>query len=123
MLSRTSALPTAFTITVEGMSTWKVYLLQFLPRSASERAPICMNRRLLRSATGLVDFLLRHANAELGIGAERAEKAGQRRQVADLYLLGLAVDDRRKSERRRAGKGGAGFQQGSSAGAGHRWSP
>src|SRR6266571_7771263 len=41
MLSRNSALPTVLTITVLGMSTWKVYLLQFLPRSASERAPIC----------------------------------------------------------------------------------
>jgi len=51
MLSRTSALPTAFTITVEGMSTWKVKRLQFLPRSASERAPSCMNSFLLRSAT------------------------------------------------------------------------
>ena len=54
MLSRSSALPTAFTITVFGMSTWKVYLLQFLPRSASERAPICMNSRLLRSATCMI---------------------------------------------------------------------
>src|SRR6202035_3568902 len=49
--------------------------------------------------------------------------AGQRREVADLDLFGLAITDRRKSERRGAGKGGAGLQQGSSAGAGHRWSP
>jgi len=51
MLSRSRALPTALTMTVFGMSTWKVYLLQFLPRSASERAPICINSFLLRAAT------------------------------------------------------------------------
>jgi hypothetical protein len=45
MLSRSSALPTAFTITVLGMSTWNVNLLQFLPRSTSERAPMLMNSR------------------------------------------------------------------------------
>ena len=49
--SRSSAWPAALTITVTGMSTWKVYLLQFLPRSTSERAPMLMNRRLLRAAT------------------------------------------------------------------------
>jgi len=62
---------------------------------------------------GLVDFFFGHSHAERGIGAERAEKAGQRRQVADPDLLGLAVTDRRKSQRRGAGKGGASLQQGS----------
>lgn len=46
-----SAVPTALTITVLGMSQWKEYLLQFLPRSASERAPVEKNTFLLRSAT------------------------------------------------------------------------
>ena len=56
-----------------------------------------------------------------GVSAERAEKAGQRRQVADLDLV-LRTQDRRKSERRSAGKSGAGFQD-ASAVAGHHWSP
>ena len=38
-----------------------------------------------------VDLFLGQSHAELGIGAERAEKAGQRREVADLDLVGLAV--------------------------------
>src|SRR2546430_15260810 len=33
------------------MSQWNEYLLQFLPRSASERAPVEKNTFLLRSAT------------------------------------------------------------------------
>src|SRR6202035_3076858 len=74
-------------------------------------------------AAGRVDFFLGEPHAELGVGAERAEKAGQRREVADLDFLGLAITDRRKPQRRGTGKGGAGFQQGSSAGVGHRWSP
>ena len=154
-------MPTALTITVLGMSTWKVYLLQFLPRSVSERAPICMNSFLLRAATcmmviaeaelispistvapscssmrwalvaavaGLTESsditsswrpmmppaLLISSSAmrmpSVRIGAERAEKSGQRREMADFDLVGLAVADRRKSECRCAGKGGAGFQ-------------
>jgi hypothetical protein len=74
-------------------------------------------------AAGRVDFFLRHAKAELGIGAERAEKTGQRRQMADFDLLGLAADDGRKSDRGCAGKGSAGFQQSASAVAGHHRSP
>ena len=111
--------------------------MQFLPRSASERAPVEKNTFLLRSATcmmvsdeaeeispnsstapscsimrcalveavagltessdirsiwlahdaaGRVDLFGRHLHAELGVAADRAEKAGQRHQMADLDL-------------------------------------
>ena len=38
-----------------------------------------------------VDLFLGHADAERGIVAERAEKTGQRREVADLDLVGLGA--------------------------------
>jgi hypothetical protein len=61
----------------------------------------------------------RHLHAELGVAADRAEEAGQRHQMADLYSRGLCAEDGRRSDRGGAGKGGAGLQQGTSAVAGH----
>jgi len=43
-------------------------------------------------AAGLVDFFFGLLEAELGVGAERAEKAGQRREMADLDLVGGGVE-------------------------------
>ena len=74
-------------------------------------------------AAGCVDLLGRHLHAELGVAADRAEEAGQRHQMADLYACGLGAEDGRRSDRGRAGKGGAGLQQSTSAAAGHHWSP
>jgi hypothetical protein len=49
-------------------------------------------------AAGLVDLLLGHAQAELGVGAERAEETGEGRQVPDLDLVGLAAGNGRKAQ-------------------------
>ena len=74
-------------------------------------------------AAGLVDLLLGHSDAQLGVGAERTEKAGQRREVADLDLVRLRADDRRKAESERAGQCGAALQYASSCLGGHPLSP
>ena len=58
-------------------------------------------------SAGFVDFLLGHAHAQLGVGAERTEESGQWREVADFDLVRLRADDRRKAERKRAGQCGA----------------
>ena len=70
-------------------------------------------------AAGLVDLFFGLLDAELCVGAEGAEKAGQRRQMADLDLVGLAADDRRHTNRGYAGEGRAGFQYTTSVEAGH----
>ncbi len=61
-------------------------------------------------AAALVDFFHGQFHTEGGVSAERAEKAGQRREMADFDLFGLAVADGRKSDCGGAGKGGARFQ-------------
>jgi hypothetical protein len=52
-----------------------------------------------------------HLHPELGVAADRAEEAGQRHQMADLYSRGLCAEDGWRSDRGGAGKGGAGLQQ------------
>ena len=161
MLSRSSALPTALTITVLGMSTWKrvavaVLAAQHVGARADLHEEALVARRHLHDghrrggadlahqdggavllehalglgggrgrvdrvfrddvelaphdAAGLVDLLLGHAEAELGVGAERAEEAGQRRQMPDLDLVGLAARNGWKPERVGARYRGTAFQ-------------
>ena len=78
---------------------------------------------LAHDAAGRVDLFGGELHAELGIAADRAEKAGQRRQMSDFDFGGLGADDRRKSQGGSAGKRGAGLQQSTSAVADHGWSP
>src|SRR5262249_33479023 len=61
-------------------------------------------------AAGPVDLLLGHADAELRIGAKRAEESGKRREMTDSDLVALAAHDGRESKGRHTGQGGTGFQ-------------
>jgi hypothetical protein len=74
---------------------------------------------LAHDAAGGVDFLRRHPDPELCVTADRAEKAGERHQMADLDARCLRADDGGKSECGRARQGGAGLQQRASAVADH----
>ena len=50
-------------------------------------------------AAARIDFFNRQVHAHHGVLAERAEKTGQRCQMAEAYRVGLAADDGRKSDR------------------------
>ncbi len=78
---------------------------------------------LAHDAAGLIDLFRGEFDAELGVAADRAEKAGQRHEMSDLDPGGLGADDRRKSQRGSAGKRGACLQQSTSAVAEHGGSP
>src|SRR5262249_12442573 len=65
-------------------------------------------------AAGGVDLLLGHSEAQLRVGTKSAKEAGERRQVPDLDLVGLAARDARKSESIGAGESSAALQYGAS---------
>ena len=54
-------------------------------------------------AAGPIDLLDRHGDAHHGIFTERAEEAGQRRQMADLDFVGLRTHDCGKAQTAQAG--------------------